>query len=353
VASTAVATIPSGALATAHAALDTLNGRQKVAVLCLALGSDIAAQVTQRLSPDEIDVISFEIAKMDSISPDVVDAVLEEWLTRIMVADSLASGGLEAAREILEKAFGPRKAQQVLERIQGQLHNTVGLQKLRNADPQKLATMLRGEHPQTIALILAHLDPQQTAAVLKDIDSESSSEVVYRMAKMEKVQPELLMLIERSLSADADLTASQGTNSAGGPAAVASILNYVTASLEKVLLDSVATKDQGLCDQIKNLMFVFEDIGSLDSRALQRLLRDVDSKELALALKAASSDLRTKITGAMSQRAVQALTDEMEMMGPVRMRDVEGAQTNIVAMVRKLEEAGEIVLTGSEDDLVL
>ena len=334
-------------------AVETLSGRQKVAVLCLALGTDAAAQITQRLVPDEVDAISFEIARMDSISPSVVDMVLEEWLTRVTVAHSLASGGIDAAREILEKAFGARKAQQVLERIQGQLHNTIGLQRLRNADPQQLGNMLRGEHPQTVALILAHLDPQHTAAILKELDSETGSEVVYRMAKMEKVQPEMLMLVERSLVADTDLTMSHGMNAAGGPAAVASVLNYVTASLEKVLLDNMSEKDQTLCEQIKNLMFVFEDIGTLDSRALQRLLRDVDSKELAMALKAASGDLRQKLTGAMSQRAVQALTDEMEMMGPVRMRDVESAQTNIVAMVRKLEEAGEIVLGGGDDDLVV
>jgi flagellar motor switch protein FliG len=349
--STALAT--RGATLRHTSELDALTGRQKVAVLCLALGTDLAAALTQRLQPDEIDAISFEIARMESISPSIVDAVLEEWLTRILVADSLASGGLDAAREILEKAFGQRKAAQVLERIQGQLHNSVGLHGLRSADPQQLSNMLRGEHPQTVALILAHLDAQQTAAILKELDGEFGADVVYRMAKMEKVQPEMLLMVERSLSTDTDLTMTQGMNSAGGPSTVASVLNYVTASLEKVLLDSVASKDQTLADQIKNLMFVFEDIGSLDSRALQRLLRDVDSKELALALKAASGELKAKITGAMSQRAVQALTDEMEMMGPVRMRDVEAAQGNIVAMVRKLEEAGEVVLSGGDDDLVV
>ena len=329
-----------------------LSGRQKAAILCLSLGTDVAAAITQKLQPDEVDAISFEIARMESVSPAVVDAVLDEWMTRIMVADSLAQGGVEAAREILEKAFGPRKASQVLERIQGQLQNTIGLHRLRHADPQQLGQMLAGEHPQTIALILAHLDAQQTAAILKEVDTSIGAEVVYRMAKMEKVQPEFIMLIERTISADADLTATSGMSSSGGPGAVASVLNYVASSLEKVLLDGVASMDAGLCDQIKNLMFVFEDIGSLDPRALQRLLRDVDSKELAMALKAASGDLRAKLTGAMSQRAVQALTDEMEMLGAVRMRDVEGAQSNIVAMVRKLEEAGEIVLTGSDDDMV-
>jgi flagellar motor switch protein FliG len=332
---------------------ELLTGRQKAAIMCLALGSDVAAMITQKMQPDEVDAISFEIARMESVSPAVVDAVLDEWMTRILVADSLAQGGVEAAREILEKAFGPRKAQQVLERIQGQLQNTVGLHRLRNADPQQLGQMLAGEHPQTIALILSHLDPQHTAAIVKELDTGVGSDVVYRMAKMEKVSPELLVLIERSLSADADLSSSRGMSASGGPAAVASVLNYVAASLEKVLLDGVASVDQALSEQIRNLMFVFEDISSLDARALQRLLRDVDSKELALALKAVSAELKSKLTGAMSQRAVQALQDEMEMLGAVRMRDVEAAQSNIVSMVRKLEEAGEIVLGGGDDDMVL
>lgn len=331
--------------------VEDLSGRQKVAVLCLALGSDIAAQITQRLANDEVDAISFEIARMESISPQIVDGVLEEWLTRIMVADSLASGGLEAAREILEKAFGVKKASQVLDRIQGQLH-TIGLQRLRNVDPRQMATMLRGEHPQSIALILAHLEPQHTAAILKDLEPALAAESVFRMARMEKVQPELLSLVERSLSADTDLTISAGTTS-GGPAAVAGILNLVPSTLERTLLETVAERDQPLVDTIRNLMFVFEDIGGLDARALQRLLRDVDVKQLALALKAASNDLKTKLTGAMSQRAVQALNDEIEMLGPARVRDVEAAQTAIVAIVRQLEDAGEIVIGGGDDDVVL
>jgi flagellar motor switch protein FliG len=332
--------------------LESMTGSQKVAILCLSLGSDAAARITQKLSAEEVDAISYEIARMEAIGPNVVNAVLDEWLTRIRVADTLVTGGIDAAQEILEKAFGGRKASNVLDRILGQIENSVGLHRLRNADPQQLGQMLLGEHPQTIALILSHLQPQQTSEVLKELDSEIGSEVVYRMAKMEKVQPELLQLLERSLSADTDFTVTQGAAS-GGPAAVAAVLNNVAASLESVLLDGVAAKDAALCEQIKNLMFVFEDIASLDSRALQRLLRDVDSKELALALKAASQDLREKITGAMSQRAVQALTDEMEMMGPVRMRDVETAQTSIVGMVRRLEEAGEIVISGGDDDLVV
>jgi flagellar motor switch protein FliG len=332
---------------------DQLTGRQKVAIVCMALGSDAAAKLTQKLAPEEVDAISFEIARMENVGGPLVEAVLEEWLTRMLAADSLASGGLQVAREILEKAFGPRKAQQVLERIQSQLTSSAGLHRLRNADPQQLGAMVRGEHPQTIALILAHLEPQHTAAVLKELDTDVGSEVVYRMARMEKVSPELLQVIERSLGSETDLHVSQGMSTSGGPAAVAAVMNFTAASLEKALLDGVHAKDPTLCEQIKNLMFVFEDIASLDSRALQRLLRDVDSKELALALKVASDELKSKIMGAMSQRAVQALQDEMELMGPSRLKDVEAAQTNIVTIVRRLEEAGEIVIGGGEDDLVL
>jgi flagellar motor switch protein FliG len=334
------------------AELDSLSGRQKVAIVCMALGSDAAAKLTQRMSPEDVDAISFEIARMDDVSGPLVEAVLDEWFTRMLAADSLASGGMLVAREILEKAFGSRKAQQVLDRIQSQLTTSAGLHRLRNADPQALGNMVRGEHPQTIALILAHLEPQHTANVLKELDTEIGADVVYRMARMEKVAPELLEIIERSLGNETDLNVVQGSAS-GGPAAVAAVMNFTPASLEKALLDGVHAKDAALCEQIKNLMFVFEDVGSLDNKALQRLLRDVDSKELALALKVASDDLKGKIMGAMSQRAVQALQDEMELMGPSRLRDVEAAQTNIVGIVRRLEEAGEIIIGSGDDDLVL
>jgi flagellar motor switch protein FliG len=337
---------------TGSADLDSLTGRQKVAIVCMALGSDAAAKLTQKMMPEDVDAISFEIARMDDVSGPLVEAVLDEWFTRMLAADSLASGGMQVAKEILEKAFGSRKAQQVLDRIQSQLTSSAGLHRLRNADPQALGNMVRGEHPQTIALILAHLEPQHTANVLKELDPEIGADVVYRMARMEKVAPELLEIVERSLGSETDLNVVQGSAS-GGPAAVAAVMNFTPASLEKALLDGVHAKDAALCEQIKNLMFVFEDVGSLDNKALQRLLRDVDSKELALALKVASDDLKGKIMGAMSQRAVQALQDEMELMGPSRLRDVEAAQTNIVGIVRRLEEAGEIIIGGGDDDLVL
>lgn len=332
---------------------DSLTGTQKIAVLCLALGAEAAAKITQKLQPHEVDAISTEIARLEQVSPMIVEQVLEEWLSRSTTADSLAAGGVDAAQELLEKAFGARKAAQVMERIQPQIHGSGDLQRLRSTDPEQLARILAGEHPQTIAFVLAHLDPKNAGDVFRALDASVAPEVAFRMGRMEKVAPEYVQLIERSLSADTTFSVSQKMNVAGGPAAVAAVLNSLDSTLEKSLLEGLAERDAALCEKVKNLMFVFEDVGQIDNRSLQRVLRDVDAKELALALKAASPDLKAKITAAMSQRAVQALTDEMELMGPVRMKDVESAQANIVATVRKLEELGEIVLAGGDDDLVV
>jgi flagellar motor switch protein FliG len=212
--------------------------------------------------------------------------------------------------------------------------------------------MLRAEHPQTVALILAHLQPAHTAAVLKELDPGLGGEVVLRMARMEKVSPDMLVLIERSILTETDLAPAQGLSTSGGPAVVAEVLNLVAPSLEKAIMKGVEAMDPALSEQIRNLMFVFEDIVSLDDRSMQRLLREIDVKELALALKSASNEVRNKVLGCMSQRASAALKEEMEMIGPARKRDIEMAQTGIVAMIRKLEDAGEIVLGGS-DDLVV
>ncbi|HTR79909.1 MAG TPA: flagellar motor switch protein FliG [Gemmatimonadaceae bacterium] len=333
--------------------LDQLSGTQKAAILCMVLGSEGAAMITQKLGQEEVEQISFEIARMDRVSTEATEAVLAEWLDVMTAADSIAAGGIEYAREVLEKAFGATKAQSMLKRIQSQITETAGLHRLRNADPQQLGNMMRGEHPQTVALILAHLEPPHTASVLKELDPDFGSEVVLRIARMEKVSPDMLMLIERSILTETDLAPAQGLTTSGGPAAVAEVLNLVGRSLEKALMQGVEERDQALCDQIRNLMFVFEDVVSLDDRSLQRLLREIDVKELALALKAATNEVRNKIMGAMSQRASAALKEEMEMLGPARKRDIESAQTAIVAMIRKLEDAGEIVVGGGNDDLVV
>jgi flagellar motor switch protein FliG len=330
-----------------------LSGRQKAAILCMALGAENAAKITQRLTNDEVELISYEIARMDRVEPETAENVLLEWIESAVASEALSNGGVDYAREILEKAFGAPKASTILKRVVTQLADSAGLVRLRNADPQQIANMFRNEHPQTIALILAHLQPQQTAAVVKELDPALGGDIAFRMARMEKVSAEMLLLIEKSLGTDTDLEFQRGMSRAGGPAAVAAVLNLLQGALEKQILERISDEDPDLSTQIKNLMFVFEDLISIDDVAVQRVLRDVETKTLALALKGASGELKVRIMGQMSQRAVAGLKEEMEMLGPVRMKDVEAAQAQVVNQARALEEAGEIILNAGASDLVV
>lgn len=332
----------------------TLSGPQKVAVLYMALGPEKTARISEKLSAEEVEAIGFEVARMGAIRGEVVEAVLEEWIETMRAAESLAEGGVELARDILEKLYGPQRALQMLKKITGQISEQAGLLRLRKADPQQLASTLRNEHPQTIALVLAHLGPEQTTDILKEIPTSVGKGIVYRMARMEKVSPEMLNLIEGELGAEVVLNASVSMTASGGPAAVAAVLNSMPPSIEKELLEGIAEKDLALCEEIKALMFTFEDIVALDVRSMQRVLREVDSRELALALKVASEELKAGIFEAMTQRALASLKDELEIMGAVKMRDVETAQAKIVATVRRLEESGEIVVAmGGGDDVIV
>lgn len=331
---------------------DELTGRQKVAILLMAVGEEASAQITKNLDPDEVEAISFEIAKMDRVPPDVVAAVLDEWAHTEEAAVSLAQGGVDFARRVLEKAFGPSKAAQILKRIEAQLHDHISLTHLRQADPQQLTAIIRNEHPQTIALILAFLDPGQTAAILKEVDPKVGSDILLRIARMERVMPDVLRIIEESVGAESDLSMAGDGSAAGGPEAVAEVLNLLSAGTEKDLLDGVAEQDLELSEQIKDLMFVFEDITKLDDKGITRLLRDVDTRELSMALKLASDELKERILGSMSSRARDSLLEEMEFLGPVRVSDIEQAQASIVKMARALEEAGEIVIGGGDDMVV-
>lgn len=332
---------------------EQFTGRQKAAILCLALGAEHAARITQKLSNDEVELISFEIARLERIDPALAEGVLVEWVESMMASAALSSGGIDFAREILEKAFNPQRASTILKRVVGLLADTDGLQRLRAVDGSQIATMFRNEHPQMIALVLAHLSSAQAASVLKEFEPPVAAELILRIAKMEKVSPDMLVLIDKSVGADSSLEFQRGMATAGGPASVASVLNLMQASVEKQILDRVAESDHVLAEQIKNLMFTFEDIRGLDDRSLQRVLRDVETKALALSLKGASAELRDRVLSQMSQRASRALTEEIEMLGPTRVRDVEAAQGAIVAQIRALEEAGEVVLNGGGDDVLV
>lgn len=329
--------------------MESLDGPAKAAVLCMALGTEQSARVMQMLSADQVELLGREIASMPAVAADVVDTVLTEYRDVARAVESLAQGGVDYARAILEQAYGQQRAREMLDKIRESLSDT-GLRRLKRASPEALLGVLRGEHPQTVALILAHLDIRQAASVIEAMDPEAASDVLFRVAKMEKVSPEMLALVESGLASKADLSLSAEMTLSGGPLAVANVLNIAGPSAEKQLLEMIAQRDGKLVEQIRSLMFVFEDLKLLEGRAMQRVLRDVDSKELALALKVASDELKDHILGNMSERASEALKEEMEFLGAVKVKDVEAAHGRIIQQVRALEEAGEITINGRGND---
>ncbi|MDX2192478.1 MAG: flagellar motor switch protein FliG [Gemmatimonadales bacterium] len=336
-------------LATKPSAPETLTGPQKAAVFCMALGKEQAAKVMQLLPPAAVEIVGREIAELPNVPPHLVDGVLEEYRELARAVTSVAHGGLDSAREILEEALGPARAKEVLERIKSQLSDA-GLKRLKKATPDILLSILRGEHPQTIALILAHLESKLSAAIIEQLEPELAADVLYRVARMDKVSPEMVHLVESQLASKADLSLTTEMTLSGGPLAVANVLNIAGPTMEKQLLESIGRRDAKLVEAIKGLMFVFEDLITLDKKAMQRLLRDVDGRELAMALKVASEELKRHIFENMSERASEALREEMDMLGPVKVKDVEAAHGRIIGMVRSLEEAGEIQLSGRGGD---
>jgi flagellar motor switch protein FliG len=332
---------------------DGLTGGQKCAVLCMVLGTEQSAKVMQKLSPTEVEVLTREIAQLPRVRGPRVDEVLEEYREVARAVQSVAQGGADYARQVLEQAIGPSRAKGILDRIQDQITET-GLKRLKKAQPDVLLSVLRGEHPQTLALILAHLEVKQAAGVIEVMEPDLAGDVLYRVARMEKVSPEMLALVEAGLGSKADLSLNQEMTLSGGPSAVANVLNLTTPSLEKALMEALGTRDPELANQIKGLMFVFEDLKLLDGRSMQRVLRDVDGKELALALKAASDELKQHILKNMSERAASALQEEIEFLGPVKVKDVEAAHLRIIQSVRILEESGEIQISGrgGNDDVI-
>ncbi|TVP45372.1 MAG: flagellar motor switch protein FliG [Gemmatimonadales bacterium] len=329
-----------------------LSGARKVAILLMALGEEASSEITRTLPPEDVEAISFEIARLDRVDPAVMEAVLKEWKETETAAQFVAEGGQEYARRILVKAFGEQKANQILKRIEAQISETLTLAPLQKADPRQVAAVLRQEHPQTVALALAHLPARQTAGVLKEMSPELGTQVLFRMARMEKVLPDVLQLVERVLGSGTQISFTGNSMSSGGPEAVAGILNELASGLDRDLLDRMAGMDAELSGSIRDLMFVFEDVIRLDEQAMTRLLREVDTREMALALKVVSDPLREKMLAAMTGRARDALLEEMEFLGPVRVRDVEEAQGRVVAIVRQLEDDGEITLAGAADVLV-
>ena len=332
--------------------VETLTGRQKAAILIIAIGVESASQIFKHMKDKDIEKLSVEIANMRDVSSAVMEAVIEEFYQMIMAQEYISSGGLEYAKTVLEKALGPRKAHDIVARVEAAIHIS-GFKLLREADPNQLLSFIQHEHPQTIALILANLEAQQTASILSELPPGIQAEVAYRIATMGKISPELLNDIEGILESQVETVFGNDLSVAGGPKSVAEILNYSGRTTEKSVLSDLERRNPGLATEIKNLMFVFEDISLLDDRSIQRILREADTKDLTLALKVATEELKGLIFRNMSERAAGLVKEELEFMGPVRLKDVEDAQMRIVDSVRILEEEGEIVISGrGEEEIV-
>nr|WP_245885202.1 flagellar motor switch protein FliG [Kineococcus rhizosphaerae] len=330
-----------------------LTGAQKAAVLLLQVGQENAAKVLGHLRPAEIEELTAEILRLRSVTPEVAGVVLEEF--HGMIASPLRGGlgGLDYAQSLLEGALGAEGAAEVLGRV-AEAAVVQPFQFLHQADPQQILTFLTGEHPQTIALVVAHLRPDQASMILGGLTAEMQADIALRIATMEATSSEYVRLVEDVVQRRTSTVLQAKTNTAvGGVQPLVDIINRADRGTERSILEGLAAKNAALAEEIRGLMFVFEDITTLDDRAIQLVLRGVETADLATALKGVTETVRDKILKNVSERARENLLDEIELMGPVRMSAVEESQQKVVAIIRQLEESGQIVLTrGGDDDFV-
>lgn len=324
---------------------DKLSGKQKVALLLMSLDVDTAAKVFRQIEPHEVESIAIEIANLQGVRSQVIDDVIEEFYELMTAQEYYIEGGVDYAHTLLEKTFGSDRAREIIEKIN--LLTTVrGFDILKQSDSPQLANFLAKEHPQIIALILSHLMPEQTAEVLEEFDEELRTDVLMRIASLGKVSPQLVVEIENVVDRIAEATISQNMAATGGAQIVASILNKSTNAHAKLLLESIEMKNPDLAGDIKRRMFLFEDIILVDDKGVQRILREVDKRDLALSMKVAEDKLRTKIFKNMSERAAAVIREELEFMGPVKLKEVEAAQMRIVEIIKRLEANEEISIGG-------
>ncbi len=332
-------------MAKAQIALETLTGKQKAAILLMSMDVDVAAKVFKELDMKEVEQIAVEITNLRDISPSVVEDVIEEFYQLMTASTYMVEGGLEYAQILLEKSYGLERAREIIEKIRV-LTTVRGFNILKKSDPQQLASFLSKEHPQTIALILSHLPPDQSAEVLNEFKDDLRGETIMRMATIGKVSPQLVSEIEHVVDQIGEATLSQNLAAAGGAQLVASILNKSNNATAKSMLEAIEEKDYNLATEIKRLMFLFEDIILIDDKGIQRILRDVDKRDLALALKVSDDKIKQKIFKNMSERAAVVVKEELEFMGPVKLKDVETAQMRIVDVIKQLEANDEIAIGG-------
>lgn len=329
-----------------------LLGIQKAAILLISLGPENSARVIQHLSEQEIEQLTLEMANVRKVSPEQRDAVVDEFHQMCLANDYITQGGIDYARDVLERALGEQRALEIITRLSSSLKMRP-FDLVRRTDPKQLLSFIQGEHPQTIALIMTHLPPDRAAVLLSSLSQEGQADVIKRIALMGRTSPEVLKEIEKVLERKISSLAPTDYSTTGGIQSVVDVLNRSDPGTLKIVMDALELDDPELAEQIKRQMFVFEDIILLDDRGVQLVLREVETKDLALALKAANPEVTQKVQSNMSSRAAQMLKEDLEFMGPVRLREVEEAQQRIVKIIRKLEESGAIVISrGGSDEIV-
>lgn len=329
------------------------TGIQKAAILLIALGPERSADIFKHLKEDEIEELTLEIANTRSVSPQVKEDVLNEFYQICLAQQYIAEGGIGYAKELLDKALGEDRAKEVITKLTASLQ-VRPFEFVRKTDPSQLLNFIQDEHPQTIAMILSYLTSAQAALVIGALSPEKQADVAKRIAMMDRTSPDVIKEVERVLEKKLSSLVNQDYTIVGGVDAIVNILNTVDRTTEKHIMESLEIEEPELADEIRKKMFVFEDILLLDDRAIQRVLRDVDNADLGVALKAANEEVQNVIFKNLSKRLAAMIKEDMEFMGPVRMKDVEEAQQKVVSVIRKLEDSGEIVISrGGGDEIVV
>ena len=331
-----------------------LSGVQKAAILFITLGPEVSSGILKKLPEAEIQKITYEIANITSVTSEQREGILNEFLQINKARDYIIEGGMDYARELLSKALGPHRANEILEKVSEATQQYRPFSIARKADAHHLLNVITYEHPQTIALILCYLQPEKAAQVMAELPEETQSEVAYRIATMSTTSPMVIKEIEKVLESKLSSVVRTEMTTLGGVETLVDILNQVDRTTERNITESLEREDAELADKVKSSMFVFEDIITLDDVAIQRILREVEAKDLALALKGCSEEVAEVIYKNQSKRAAASLKEDMEFLGPVRLMDVEKAQQGIVAIIRRLDEAGEIIISrGGEDAIIV
>ena len=340
-------------MAKGQATKSALNGREKAATLLIALGPEYSSDIFKHLKEDEIEDLTLEIASIKTVSSEEKEEIMEEFYQICLAQNYIAEGGIGYAREILEKALGAQKALDIINKLTASLQ-VRPFEFVRKTDPTQLLNFIQKEHPQTIALILVYLPAQQAGIVLSGLQPEKQADVARRIATMDRTSPDVIKEVENILMKNLSSLVTEDFTAAGGIQAIVDILNSVDRGTERHIMETLDIEDAELAEEIKKRMFVFEDILLLDSRSIQRFLRDVENNVLAVALKGTTEEVAKAIYANMSKRLVEMIKEDIEFMGPVRLKDVEEAQQKIVNSIRRLEDSGEIIISrGGGDEIIV